>query len=184
MKFKQILEELKSKNTWEGITPNEYSNELIKLVQEAYKKAPLGSFINSSKDLAGSDWIAIDLDDDPDIDATVFYRNSKSDEPFSNKKIQGMGHDGSKNAITIVLNKLKSMLSSGEYWVEASDKLEDILYKLDAPFVKNQITARRLFPKKKLNFIKETGSSFSGRYTRTTSDKTITETIFGKPKFK
>jgi len=186
MKLKKILEELKPQNAWLEINPEEYSDELIDIVKKAYEKAPMGSFIKSKSDLAGSDWKAINLSKDENINATVFYRDARSDEPFKNKKIRGIGHDGSSESINIVLNKLKEMLSSGEYWVEASDALEHILYKLGVPYVRSEITARRTFPGRKLTFIKkkqDEGDRYSGRYTRMEGGRKITETIFGKPRF-
>ena len=186
MKLKKILEELKPQDTWLQINPDKYSDELITLVKKAYQKAPMGSFIKTKADLAGSDWKAINLSKDENINATVFYRKARGNEPFRNKKIRGIGHDNSNEAISIVLNKLKEMLSSGEYWVEASDALEYILYRLNVPYVRSEITARRTFPGRKLSFIKkkqDEGDKYSGKYTRMEDGRKITETIFGKPKF-
>lgn len=187
MKLKKLLEEeLRPQDKWLQINPDKYPDELITLVKKAYQKAPMGSFIKSRADLGGSDWKAINLSKDENINATVFYREARSNEPFRNKKIRGIGHDGSSEAINTVLGKLKEMLSSGEYWVEASDALEHILYKLNVPYVKSEVTARRTFPGRKLTFIKrkqDEGDKYSGRYTRMEGGRKITETIFGKPKF-
>ena len=186
MKLKNILEELSAKNSWEDVKPEVYWEELIPLVQKAYAKSNMGSFVNNKRDTMDSDWLAADLDDDPDLDATVFYRGPRSDENWKNYKIRGIGHDNSKKAIDATLNKLKQMLSSGQYWVEASDALEHILYKLGAPFVRSEVNARRTFPGRKLRFIKKKSDPedfYSGRYKRYEGDREVIETIFGKPKF-
>jgi len=186
MKLRKIIEELRPKDEWIQINPEKYSNELIELVKTAYQKAPMGSFVNTKRDLVGSDWKAINLSKDENINATIFYREARSNEPFTNKKIRGIGHDGSSDSINTVLNKLKEMLTSGEYWVEASDALEHILYKLNVPFVRSEVNARRTFPGRKLRFIKKKSDPedfYSGRYKRYEGGREIIETIFGKPKF-
>lgn len=186
MKIKNIIEELSSKNSWEEVNPSEYYEELISLVQQAYAKTEMGSFVNSKRDAMSSRWKAVDLDDDPDLDATVFYREPRPGENWKNFKIRGIGHDNSREAINAVLGKLKEMLNSGQYWVEASGALEHILYKLNVPFVRSEVNARRTFPGRKLRFVKKKSDPedfYSGRYKRYEGGKEIVETIFGKPKF-
>ncbi len=161
---------------WLDADPSEYDDELISLVQTAYQNAPMGSFIRSSRDVMQSDWKASDVDDDNALDATVFYRPPRAGETWTNFKIQGIGHDGSKEAIKAVLNKLESMILSGEYWIEASDALEHVLYKRDVPFVDDERYAAMVFPNTGL-----TMSGAQGRYTRKANSQEIHETIFGDP---
>jgi len=174
----EILEDKEiPKKKWTDVNPLQFSDDLINLVQTAYKKSPEGSFVNTKGDLVGSDWHSIDIDDNPDIDATIFYRKARGNEPWTGKKIQGIGHDGSRDAINVVLNRLKKLLNKNGVWVEASDALEHILYKLGVPYVKDEEYAKKIFPKSNLKFIGD-----KGKYTRNVGSKKIKETIFGKPK--
>lgn len=177
----KALNETLPKNKWIDIdNKSQYSDELIDLVQTAYKKSSEGSFINTKKDIIPSEWLSIDFDENPDIDATIFYRKSRPNETWSGKKIQGIGHDGTREAINIVLNKLNKLLNQNGNWVEASEALEHILYKLGVPYIKNEKKAKNIFPNSNL---KMTGDK--GKYERTLENgKKIKETIFGKPQVK
>lgn len=177
IKLKDILSEIPKKK-WTNVEPLKYADDLIDIVQKAYRKAPEGSFIRSKSDLKGSDWHSIDIDDRPDIDATIFYRKSRSGEPWKGNKIQGIGHDGSREAIDKVLGRLETLLRKKGNWVEASDALEHILYKMGVPYIKDEEEARKVFPKSNL---KMTGDR--GKYVRELDNgKKIKETIFGNPK--
>lgn len=177
IKLSSLLQELSPKNTWLKVNTSQYGDDLISLVQTAYKKSPLGSFINTRKDLGGSDWQGIDIDDIPDVDATIFYRNPRAGETWRGHKIQGIGHDGSRQAIDVVLNRMKKLLNEPGYWVEASDALEHVLYKMGVPYVKDEKTAQLVFPKGEL---KMTGNR--GEYVRQANGTKYKETIFGNPK--
>lgn len=169
-----------TKNKWEKVESDEYSNELISLVQNAYKKAAEGSFINTKKDTIEPDWLSIDFDEHPDLDATIFYRKARENETWGGIKIQGIGHDGSKEAIQIMLKKLKTLLNKKGVWIEASDAVEHILYKMDAPYVDNEKLAQKIFPGKNLKFLND-----KGKYSRSVGEnKKIKESIFGKPTLK
>lgn len=147
MRAKFIFETIEKNNWVETPTPGqEYDEELIDLVQTAYEKTPEGSFVNTKKDLIEPDWVSIDFDDEPDLDATIFYRSSRAQESWVGKKIQGIGHDGSREAINMVLTKLKGLLTQNGYWVEASDALQHILYKLQAPYVNSEEYAQKNLP--------------------------------------
>lgn len=177
----QSLNEGLPKNKWEVLpSPKPYSDELINLVQTAYKNTPEGSFVNTTSDLVKSNWVALDFDDEPDIDVTIFYRNSKSNETWDGNKIQGIGHDGTREAINKVLSELEKLLSKPGNWVEASDALEHILYKMGVPYVKDENEAQLIFPNTNLEF---TGDK--GKYIRDLgSGGKAKETIFGNPKIK
>ena len=174
----KILEGL-PKNKWVDVDPVKYSDDLISVVQTAYKSTPQGSFVNSKKDLMGSDWHSIDIDDEPDVDATIFYRKARGNESWKGIKIQGIGHDGSRPAIEKVLNRLKSMLSKKGVWIEASDALEHVLYKSGVNYISDEEMARKVFPDTDLEF---TGNR--GQYTRFAGSTKVKETIFGNPVLK
>jgi len=177
----QSLNEGLPKNKWEILpSPKPYSDELINLVQTAYKNTPEGSFVNTTSDLVKSDWVALDFDDEPDIDVTIFYRNSKPNETWEGNKIQGIGHDGTREAINKVLSELEKLLSKPGNWVEASDALEHLLYKMGTPYIKDENTAQLIFPNTNLEFLGD-----RGKYIRDLGSGGKTkETIFGSPKIK
>ncbi len=182
LKIKRILDEILieaelPKKKWIDVDPNQHTDELIHLVQTAYKKSSEGSFINSKSDLNGSDWHSIDFDNEPGVDATIFYRKPRGGESWKGMKIQGVGHDGTRESINVMLNRLKKLLNKNGVWSEASDALEHILYKLGSPYVTDESLAQKIFPKTNLKFIGD-----RGKYTRRVGSKKVKETIFGKPK--
>lgn len=169
---------VKKKKKWGVIKSTsdktEFSDDLVRLVTTAYSVTTYGSFINSVKDVLPSDWVAIDIDSDPNIDAAIFYRKTK----FGNK-IQGLGHDGSRETKDIVLKYQMKLLNKSGWWVEASDAIEHIMYKNSVPFVSDESKAQKMFPGSEL----EMNGKRPGQYTRKLKGGTvITETIFGKPK--
>jgi hypothetical protein len=176
--YKKWINEVFPKNKWETPDKEEYSDDLISLVQTAYKNTPKGSFINTKKDVMEPDWLAIDFDDDPDLDATIFYRKPRKNETWSGIKIQGIGHDGSRKGIIIVLNKLRELLNKPGVWTEASDAVEQILYQVKVPYVDEKKVIQQIFPNTNLRFIGD-----RGKYIRNIDKENIVkETIFGKPK--
>jgi len=150
------------------------SDNVIDLVQTAYKKTPDGSFVNNKSDLNSSVfWNAIDVDGSEDADAVIFGRKSPN-----GIKIQGMGHDGDRKSIDAVLVRLSKVLKQKGYWVEASDALEHVFYKMGVPYISSEKVAQSIFPNSDL---KMTGKK--GQYTRKLQNgKVIQETIFGNPK--
>lgn len=182
LNFSSFLVELAlKKNTWEYIVTSKdkkYAGDnLVHLVQTAYKATPDGSFINVLKDVLPSDWVVIDLDDNPDIDATIFYRQPRSSEKWKGRKVQGIGHDGSAEAKTKVIDRLVLELGKSGTWVEASHALERVLLKKGVKPVTDVKTLQTLFNDPKLKMISDTS------YERSLPDgKIIQETVFGLPK--
>lgn len=167
------------KNIWFEPDKEEFSDELIELVQNAYKKSTKGSFINTKKDVIESDWLAINVDQYVGLDATIYYRKQRQYENWKGIKIQGVGHDGSFKAIGVLLNKLKRLLNEFGIWSEASDTLEKVFYEVNVPYIEDEKIAKKLFPNSDLKFIGD-----KGRYNRNLNGEIITETIFGKPLLK
>lgn len=179
--YSRFLEDL-AKGKWQDLdSPEKYAGNLIQIVQNAYKKALDGSFIRSKRDVKNSEWQVINYSPNPTINATIFYRRSRSNEPWKGIKIQGIGHDGDKGAIDILLKRLKILLSKRGIWAEASNAMEHVLYKMGAPYVDDEEFARKVFPNTDLRF---TGKR--GQYTRQLreSSNRVTETIFGQPVLK
>ena len=177
-----IFEELK-KNSWELLTnpheKSEYADELKDLVDKAYSHTSLGSFVNSLADIQNSDWIALDHDNKVDVDCTVFYRGPRSNEEFTGYKIQGIGHDGTRESKQKVLKKLKNLLNQPGWWIESSDSMANALQNLSVPVVTDELTLALLFPGRPLQFIDKYGT-----YSRYVNKMKITEKVFGKPLIK
>lgn len=178
-----FVPKIATKGSWGFITANqdktEFSDELVSLVSNAYKQTSQGSFVNELKDVLPSDWLSIDFDEDPNIDATIFYRKARVNEPWSGNKIQGIGHDGSRVAINKVMDKLQNLLNNNtEWWVEASGALEHVLYKRGVKYLALESRLRRIFNDSSLQMVGD-----RGKYTRTLPNGiAIIETVFGEPK--
>lgn len=180
MRAHEFIKESLPKNSWELLVnnheKNEYADELKSLVDKAYTHTSLGSFVKSMTDIQNSDWIALDHDNKVDIDCTIFYRGPRANEEFTGYKIQGIGHDGTRESKQKVLQKLKSLLNQPGWWIESSDSMSNALQKLNVPVVTDELTLILLFPKTKLQIIDNNGT-----YTRYADGKQITEKVFGKP---
>lgn len=171
------------KNSWELLISTEDKSEvgddLVSLVQAAYSKTSQGSFVNSLKDVIPSDWNVIDWDQDPDVDACVFYRKSRAGETWTGYKIQGLGHDGSRTSKDKAVSKITQMLSNSGMWIESSDAMRAVLKKLNVPAVTDLNILQRLFNDPYLEKVND------DTYDRRLPDgKVIRETVFGNPTLK
>lgn len=169
-----------SKNRWALIVTdndkNQWSENLINLVHNAYKNTNLGSFVQNSHQVRASDWVAVDWDKDPDLDCTVFYRRSRGNEAWSGYKIQGIGHDGQSDSKQKVLNRVKNLLSKPGTWIESSDALARTLGKLGLQPVTDEQILNRLFPDTNLQMVDNRGT-----YERDAGGRRIREQVFGQP---
>ena len=102
------------KNKWVDLSDDEKKEAkevLFKLIDDAY--ASIGGHPNykSPNDVVGSEgdanYVVIDLDEDPEIDAVVTFK----DKP-EGKKYSSIGHDGSKTAKSQSINKVANDLKS------------------------------------------------------------------------
>jgi hypothetical protein len=184
MRAKEFLSELKlTKSSWQLVISNadkhEVSDDLVNLVTTAYSNTPQGSFVNSLKDVIPSDWNVIDFDEDPDVDATIFYRAPRGGETWTGHKIQGLGHDGSREGKDRALAKMQELLLTDSWWIESSDAMRSVLKKLNVPSVKNHKLLQKLFNDPNLKMLDD------DTYTRQLQGGlTVTETVFGYPKVK
>lgn len=168
------------KNKWEILISNadkeEAGTDLVSLVQTAYSNTPQGSFVNSIKDVIPSDWNVIDWDNDPDVDAAVFYRRNRGGETWSGHKIQGLGHDGTRTSKDKAISKIQELLNKNGVWIESSDAMRAVLKKYNAPVVTDVEFLRKLFNDPNLQMVDQ------DTYTRKLQGgATVTETVFGKP---
>lgn len=182
MNYLLLFEEYQ-KMKWEIITSNPEKKlegkRLIDIVDNAYKNTNLGSFVKTMSDVLKSHWFIIDCDDQDDIDACIFYRESRSNEDWKGGKIQGIGHDGDSKAKKLLIEKLVNVLNNKEgFWIEASDVLESILNDKGVKKVKDIDILYQLFPNSEIVLLE------NGQYKRTLEDGSwIKETVFGNPKF-
>ena len=175
------------KKKWEIISSNPTKQiagqNLIELVDTAYKSTPLGSFVKTISDVVKSDWLVIDYNDSDGIDACIFYREPRSDEKWIGSKIQGVGHDGTKESKKIIIEKMINKLNEPGFWIEASDSLEYVLDKNLCPKVEDLETLQKLFPDSKIELLNK--SFYSSTYERTLHDGSfVKESVFGRPQFK
>jgi len=168
---------------WEILLSNPkkrlYGEKLIDLVENAYKKTNMGSFVNTISDVIKSNWYIIDWDERNDLDACIFYRKPRNNENWIGKKIQGIGHDGDSVSKTILINKLVEVLDKSGNWIEVSDKVDDILERKGCKRITDKEILEKLFPESKIIKIFN-----NGKYTRTLNNRVINESVYGKPKFK
>ena len=180
MKISEILVEFQlRKNQWamdiSSDAKQEFSGDLIHLVQTAYAGTDQGSFVNTISNILPSDWAVLDFDADPDVDSAVFYRGPRSGETWTGHKIQGLGHDGTRASKDHALSKMVAMLSKSGWWIESSGALRSVLARHGCPIVRDPGILRALFPDTGLEMINDT------TYARRTHTSIITETVFGKP---
>ena len=180
MRYAELIERDLPKNSWEVLTANpdkqEFGQELVNLVQNAYKNTPLGSNVNSLGDVVPSDWVVLDWDKNPDVDSLIFYRVNRSGETWTGKKIQGLGHDGQKDSKNKAIYKLEKLLQQQGWWIESSDALRSVLLKTSAPVVTQEDYLQELFNDPNLRMVDQV------TYVRTLGNgKEITETVFGHP---
>lgn len=157
-----------------------WGNDLIQLVQNAYKNTNLGSFVNSLHDVKRSDWLVLDWDDCNQPDSAIFYRKSLPNENWIGFKIQGIGYDNHLKSKQSAIEKVKQQLLKDGWWIESSHAMAKTLGKIGAPPVKDEKLLRAIFPNSNLKMLDQTGM-----YERSLDGgRVIQEHIFGKPQIK
>jgi hypothetical protein len=176
LKNNPLLEEF-PKDKWVDLPSDqksEYAEDIFDLINTAY--SPIGGNLNykSAADVLGAeidaDYEVINIDDDPDPEALIAYKDKEA-----GKKLTAMGHDGSKEAKSLSLNRLADMLKKPGYYLEVSGKLQDILLAKGAPVVKDQELVQKVLKGKKLEF------NDDGTYQRYIGGEKYTKTLLGKP---
>lgn len=174
MKLTKILLE----QSWRPLSSAEIADdkeELFKLIDNAY--APLGGHPNVTGPgdikTAGDNYSVIDLDDDPEDDATVTYKNRAG-----GKKLVAMGHDGTKPARSAAVAKTVDDLSKKGYYIEVSGKILDILKAKGVAIVDDEETVRKALKGKDIKW------NGDGTYDRKLGAKIHTKVMMGKPNTK
>jgi len=177
--FKEYLVEFQ-KNKWAHLLvrdKTEYHQDLIGIVDSAYKHTTLGSFIKSMSDVKASEWVALDYDKDPDLDITIFYRPARSSETWVGNKIQGIGHDGERESKIKLMDKINKLLTTKGWWIEASDSLASALQKRGIRPETDQELLKKVFPS-----ITKFNPDHS--YERVAGSEKIAEFVFGELRLK
>jgi len=178
IKLVDLLNEIDiPKNKWVTIPSSElkdYDNEIFKLISTAY--APIGGHPNykSLDNVTGSEsaaeYEAIDLDDDPEIDAI-----SVAKEKPSGKKFVATGHDNTKASKSKVVNHKVDKLKSRGYFIEVSGKLVDILTAKGVEPIDDEEVVRKVLKGKDIEWLG------NGEYKRKIGGKLFTKSLMGKP---
>ena len=176
LKKNPLLEEL-PKDKWVDIAPNEkaeYAKDIFDLINTAY--APIGGNLNykSEADVLGSeadaDYEVVNIDDDPEPDALSAYKNTSS-----GKKLTAIGHDGSPEAKSKIINHEASLLKQPGYYLEVSGKLKDILLAKGAPVVTDVDLIQKVLKGKNIEM------NDDGTYQRVIGGEKHTKTLLGNP---
>jgi hypothetical protein len=177
LKNNPLLQEELPKDKWVDLNDkekSEYADEIFNLINIAY--APIGGNINykSAADVLGAeadaDYEVINIDDDPEPDALISYK-----EKGAGKKLTAMGHDGEPISKSKSLNRMADLLKKPGYYLEVSGKLQDILLAKGAPVVKDKDLIQKVLKGKKLEFNED------GTYQRFIGGEKHTKTLLGKP---
>ena len=178
IKLMDLLNEIDiPKNKWTTIPSSElkdYDEEIFKLISTAY--APIGGHPNykSPNDVTGressAEYEAIDLDDDPEIDAISVMKKKPA-----GRKFVATGHDDTKPSRSKVVNHKADLLKSNGYFIEVSGKLIDILTAKGVEPVDDEEVVRKVLKGKDIKWLG------SGKYKREIGGKLFTKTLMGKP---
>ena len=172
-----LLQEEFPKDKWVDISDKdkeEYANDIFNLINTAY--APIGGNVNykSAADVLGTeadaDYEVINIDDDPEIDAVSAYKK----QPAGNK-LAAIGHDGSPEAKSKIINHYADLLKKSGYYLEVSGKLKDILLAKGAPVVTDPEVIKKVLKGKEVKM------NDDGTYERYLAGEMRTKTLLGNP---
>jgi len=150
-----------------------YANELAALIAQAYATKGGNYEIQTGDDLKNSDikyWLAADIDQDPDADATVGGKATKY-----GFKMTMMGQDGSSAAKKSVITKMIELMKKRGFYAEVDP---DLAQKFNMQPIKDQDMVRKVLAGKELEF------NADGSYQRAVSaaGKVKTKVLIGIPK--
>jgi len=177
LKNNPLLQEELPLNKWVDLSDKEkeeYASDIFNLINTAY--APIGGNVNykSAADVLGSeadaDYEVINIDDDPEPDALSAYKK----QPAGNK-LAAIGHDGSPEAKSKVINHYADLLKKPGYYLEVSGKLKDILLAKGAPVVTDPEVIKKVLKGKEIEM------NDDGTYQRYLGGSLHTKTLLGNP---
>jgi len=162
-------------NNWRPLSSSEVEDdkdELFRMIDNAY--APLGGHPNVTNPAdvksAADGYYVINLDDDPEDDATVLTKKRAG-----GTKLVGMGHDGSKPARSAAVAKTVSSLNKNGYYIEVSGKILDILKAKGVAIVDDEETVRAALKGKDIKWHGD------GSYDRNLGGTVHRKVMMGKP---
>jgi len=173
----QYLKEEIDKNVWVDLDKEEqeeFADDIFDLIDNAY--SPIGGHPNykSSDNVVGSEadatYSAIDLDDDPEIDAV-----SVDKQRAGGLKSVAMGHDGTSDAKRAAVNIQAIMLKKPGHYIEVSGKILDILKAKGVPVITDKEVILRVMKGKDIEI------NDDGTYTRRIGGDLHTKTLMGNP---
>ena len=171
------------KNKWVDIPTGDFeydpknvdlTDEIYGLIDTAYSKIGGHFDFKKASDVPADhdEWIATDVDDDPDPDAVRFGKKTPH-----GVKLTGSGHDGSKSAKTAYLEKTAELLYEPGYYAEMSKAIAHIMItRYGVPFVGDPETVQKVLGSNKpINWLgdhpEEKYSEYNGWYTRSVSGR-------------
>ncbi len=172
-----LLQEEFPRDKWVGLSDKEkeeYASDIFDLINTAY--APIGGNVNykSAADVLGAEadanYEVINIDDDPEPDALSAYKK----QPAGNK-LAAIGHDGSPEAKSKVINHYAELLKKKGYYLEVSGKLKDILLAKGAPVVTDPELIKKVLKGKNIEL------NDDGTYQRFLGGEKHTKTLLGNP---
>ena len=135
------------------------TQDIFDLIQKTY--APIGGHIdfNAVSDIPSdfTQWLVVDVDKDPEIDAVKFAKGGPGGMKFT-----GSATDGSAAAKKMMLNKTNKILRTKGNYAEVSDAIAHVLIKkYKIPYVADEQKVRQLLPGKQLTWV---GANPNGKY--------------------
>lgn len=165
------------KNKWVDLSDDEKKEAkelLFKLIDDAYASIGGHPNYNSPEDVVGGEgdahYVVIDLDEDPEIDAVVTFKDKSA-----GKKYASIGHDGSKAAKSQSINKIATDLKSQGFFIEVSGVLKDIMKSKGVPQITDSNVIKAVLKGKDIDL------NDDGTYQRKIGNKTFTKALFGNP---
>lgn len=165
------------KNQWIELSQSQkkqYAQNIFALIENAYKN--LGGHPNylSAKNVytteGNADYIAIDFDEDPYIDAVQIMKRKPS-----GRKLVATGQDGQKKSRKAVVEYISRVLKRPYFYAEVSGKLKDILVSNGVPTITSPSKIRAIMKGKKIVVHRD------GTYTRKIGGKNYTKMLVGVP---
>ena len=153
----------------------QYAKNIFDLIDSAYRD--IGGHPNYGRprnvyiDEGASNYLAIDLDADPDIDAIKVSKTKPSGEKFV-----ATGQDGTKAAKRAVLKYTERQLKKPYHYVEVSGKLKEILLSRGVPVIRNPKKIREILKGKQIRLHGD------GTYSRKIGNKVFRKILLGTPK--
>ena len=165
------------KGKWVDLNDKETEEEketIFDLISNAYAQIGGHPNYNSPDNVTGSegdaDYVVIDLDDDPEIDAV-----SVSKEKSAGTKYVATGHDGSRAAKSAMINHKANNLKSSGYFIEVSGKIKDILVAKGVPVITDKETIEKVMKGKDIKL------NDDGSYERSIGGQKHTKILLGNP---